>query len=176
MKRLFGILLLAVVFCGLTERTADAQNVGGFLSVKANTRLDLGFDVGVTFMDRFGVKVGMMSDLYHPYGDENEVLQDYKDAMGKDYRLSYTAGPMVRIMDWLWFSAVAGYCEYGTYGYSDRLEMYGIADKVKGLEAGAQLRFVFGSYSVEVGYGTVPKGFSLGRPIHDISFGIGFGF
>lgn len=175
MKRLFGTILLVLVMA-VSAGKASAQTVGGYFSVKSNIRLDLGFDIGVTFKDRFGIKAGMMSDIYHPYGDENEVLQDYKDAVGKKYRLSYTAGPMVRLVDWLWLSAVVGYGEYGTYGYSDRLEMYGISGKIKGLEAGAQLRFVFGNYSLEVGYGTIPKGFSLGNPLHDISFGIGMNF
>lgn len=175
MKRLFGTVMLILVLSVCAGKT-DAQNVSGYFSVKANLQMDLGCDIGVTFMDRFGIKVGMMSDIYHPHGDENQILQDYKDAVGKKYRLSYTAGPMVRLVDWLWLSAVVGYGEYGTYGYSDRLEMYGISGKIKGLEAGAQLRFVFGSYCVEVGYGTIPKGFSLNRPLHDVSVGIGVNF
>ena len=176
MKRLSGILLCVFVFFSLSEKATHAQNIGGYLSIKSNTQLDLGFDVGVTFLDKFGIKVGMMSDVYHPSGNDNQKLEDYKDALGKDYRLSYTAGPMVKIIDWLWLSAVVGYGEYGTYGYSDKLEMYGISNKIKGLEAGAQLRFVFGLVSVEAGYGTVPKGFSLGRPFHDIVLGLGFDF
>lgn len=175
MKRLFGTFLLMLVVA-VSAGKASAQDVGCYFSLKTNIRLDVGCDIGVTFKDRFGVKVGMMSDVYHPYGDENEVLQDYKDAVGKNYRLSYTAGPMVKIVDWMWLSAVVGYGEYGTYGYSDRLEMYGISGKIKGLEAGAQLLFVFDMYSVEVGYNTIPNGFALNRPLHDISIGVGMKF
>jgi len=175
MKRLFGTILLILVIAVCAEKTS-AQNVALYGMLKANIRMDIGVDIGVTFNDRFGVKVGMMSDIYHPMGNDNEILQKYEDAIGKKYRLSYTVGPTVRLVDWLWLNAVVGYGEYGTYGYSDRLEMYGVSGKVKGLEAGAQLRVVLGVYSVELGYTTIPKGFSLRRPLHDITLGIGVNF
>lgn len=175
MKKILGIILLMLVMIASTGK-ASAQDVGGYFSLKTNIRLDVGFDIGVTFNDIFGVKAGMMSDIYHPHGDEAEVLKGYKEALGKKYRLSYTVGPMLKLADWLWLSAVVGYGEYGTYGYSTKREMYGVSGKIKGLEAGAQLRFVFDDCSVEIGYNTVPKGFSLKRPLHDVSLGVGINF
>ena len=174
MKRLLGTLLLMLVMAVWSDKACSQDS--GSLMIKSNTRLDLGCDIGVNFSERFGVKVGMMSDLYHPMGEDHEIIQEYKEALGEKYRLSYTAGPTVKLVDWLWLSGSIGYGEYGTYGYSNRLEKYGISGKIKGLEAGAQLRFVFGLFSIEVGYGTIPKGFSLNNPLHDISFGLGVNF
>ena len=175
MKRIFGTILLMLVMTVGADKV-KAQNIGGYAAVKANINMNLGFDLGVTFADRIAVQAGMMSDIYHPTGEEYEILQDYEEALGKKYRLSYTVGPSVKLVDWLWLGASVGYGEYGVYGYSNRLEKYGITGKVKGLEAGAHFRFVFGMYSVQLGYGTVPKGFSLNKPFHDISFGVGMNF
>lgn len=175
MKRIFGTMLLMLLMA-VGAHKASAQEVSGYGVIKANIRMDLGIDVGITLADRFAVQVGMMSDINRPMGEEHEILQEYKEAVGSKYRLSYTAGPAVKLADWLWLGASVGYGEYGVYGYSDRLEMYGISGKVKGLEAGGQLRFILGMYSLQLGYSTIPKGFSLNKPFHDISFGVGMNF
>lgn len=175
MKKLYRIISLTVILMCISANMASAQ-VSGFWVVKTNLNLDLGADLGVTFNDRFGVKVGMMSDIWHPTGDDSEITKKYEEAMGKDYRLSYTLGPMAKVTDWMWVSVTAGYGEYGFYDYSNRLEMYGIREKIKGLEVGLQLNFDIGDCFILAGYGTVPKGFSLDRPLHDISIGIGMSF
>lgn len=174
MKKLYGTIIFMLVMI-MGARQANAQNVGWYGLIKSNINKDLGFDLGVTFADRFGVKVGIMSDIYRPIGNDDSIKK-YKEAIGKKYRLSYTAGPTVKVIDCLWISASIGYGEYGTYAYSKELDMYGISGKIKGLETGLQLRFSLNMCDVEVGYGTIPKGFSLKKPMHDITLGFGVHF
>lgn len=174
MKRLYKILLV-VLSISCVSVSASAQ-ISGFWTVKANLDIDMGFDIGYIFAERFGLKVGMLSDTYHPKSDDGNVIDQYEKAMGKKYRLSYTGGPMVKVMDWMWLSATAGYGEYGVYGYSQEKDMYGIKGKVKGLEVGLQFNFILDDFVIQAGYATLPDGFSAGKPLHDITFGIGMTF
>lgn len=186
MRRLFGIMAL-VLFMLIGTNEANARRlyashayktpVGGFVVAKLNTEGHWGLDGAVTFYDRYGVRFGFMSDFYHPFGSGEKYHQNFDKVLGKGYRLSYTVGPTVKALDWLWFGASVGYGEYGTYSYSTMLNKYGISEKVKGLELGLLVRYVYQDCVVlEVGYGTIPTGFKLDRPLHDISFGIGFCF
>lgn len=172
MKRFLGVVLLLVLLSGTEKMQAKVfQSYYGL--VKANLHLAMGADVGFVIVDRFAVQVGMLADISRPSGNDADKIAKYKEVLGDKYRLSYTAGPSVKLVDWLWLTVVAGYGEAGVYGYSERLDKYGISGKVKGLEAGIQLRFVMKNCTVGVGYNTIPKGFSLHRPLHDVSFGIG---
>lgn len=175
MKRLLKTLLLILAIT-ISAGRADAQDLSGFVTFKTNLRIDLGLDVGMTIGDFFGAKVGIMTDIFRPTGDEYEVINQYKKAIGEKYRLSYCCGPMVKVLDCLWLSATAGYGEYGIYGYSANNDMYGISGKICGLEVGAQIAFLFDLYSVELGYSTIPKGFSLNNPLNDVSIGFGVWF
>ena len=186
MRKLFGIIAL-VLFMLMGANEADAQrwyaskahktSLGGFVVCKLNTEGHWGLDGTVTFDDRYGVRAGFMSDFYHPFGNGEKYYQNFNEVLGKGYRLSYTAGPVVKTLDWIWLGAAIGYGEYGTYSYSTMLNKYGISEKVKGLELGLHVRFVFKELLVcEVGYNIIPTGLKLERPLHDISFGIGFCF
>lgn len=170
MKRYISLFVLAAAMAICTH---DAFGQVNFLAqVKANIRGEFGCDIGIRHNDIWGVKVGMMSDLNREKSSED----GYSKSLGKNYRLSYTAGPTVRIVDWFWIGATAGYGEYGKYGYSVEQDLYGVLGKVKGLEVGLQLQFDFKGILLEVGYGTIPKGFSLKKPLHDIVFGVGMKF
>lgn len=170
MKRLLKVVLTAVILITGVNQAA-AQN-GGYFLVKSNINANMGFDLGISLNDLIGVKAGMMVDIYRPDLDGGS----YEKALGHKYRLSYTAGPYIMLNDWFSISAAAGYGEIGTYGYSEWMDMYGISGKIKGLEVGLQLQFTIDGMFIELGYGTLPGSFSLGRPFHDITFGIGSAF
>lgn len=170
MKRLLKILLTAVIMIiGVNQAAAQG---GGYFLIKSNISANMGFDMGIDLNDFIGVKAGMMVDIYRPDLDGGS----YEEAFGHKYRLSYTAGPYVMINEWFSISASAGYGEIGTYGYSESLDMYGISGKIKGLEVGLQFQFDVDGFFIELGYGTLPKSFSFGRPFHDITIGIGATF
>lgn len=170
MKSFLKILLTAVIaFAGLVQ--ASAQDSGYFL-MKSNINGNLGFDMGVGITDVFGAKAGMMADIYRPDSETGS----YDESLGRKYRLSYTAGPYVKINHCFSVSASAGYGEIGTYGYNALTDQYGIAGKIKGLEIGLQLQFRTEGVILELGYGTLPISFGLGRPFTDISFGVGATF
>lgn len=166
------LILLVIAGCMLNSHGSSAQ-MGYWGQIKTNIYGDLGADVGVSFSDRFAFRLGLMTDLDRMEVGNGKNIDAYKKVSGNNYRLSYSAGPMMRLVDWLWISATAGYGETGTYAYDSLQNLYGISGKISGFETGLQLQLRFGTVSLEVGYGTIIKSFSLGRPYHDISFGIG---
>lgn len=151
----------------------SAAQTGYWGQVKADVYGDWGFDVGVSFSDKFGVRAGMMTDFDRIEIGDGKDFNAFNEVLGNNYRLSYSAGPMFRLIKWFWICATAGYGEIGTYAYNSLNDVYGISGKIRGLEAGIQLQFRYKSITFEVGYGTITKSFSVGRPYHDISFGIG---
>ena len=80
MKRILGTMLLMLLMAVGAHR-ASAQDVSGYGVIKANVRMDLGIDLGITLADRFAVQVGMMSDINRPMGEEHEILQEYKELL-----------------------------------------------------------------------------------------------
>lgn len=170
MKRLVMILLASVV-SAVAMVNASAQDSGYFL-MKSNLNVNLGFDVGIGINDVIGAKAGMIADIYRP----DSKTGSFEESLGRKYRLSYTAGPYFRITDCFAVSASVGYGEIGTYGYNSQTDQYGIAGKIKGLELGLQLQFMLDGMIFELGYGTLPVSFGLGRPFTDISFGVGTTF
>lgn len=172
MRKYLSISLSVLALICMTSSKASAQ-VSTYYTVKTAFKMTMGFDLGLTFNERFGFKAGMLSDLHRPDKEDGNVISQYEEVLGKPYRLAYTAGPIVKITDWMWIGATAGYGEYGTYGYSSKKDMYGIRGKIKGFEAGLQLTFVFEGFVLDVGYETVPKGFAAGRPLNEIVIGFG---
>ena len=72
--------MLLMLLMAVGAHKANAQEISGYGVIKANIRMDLGIDVGITLADRFAVQVGMMSDINRPMGEEHEILQEYKEA------------------------------------------------------------------------------------------------
>lgn len=171
MKKFIAILFSITVFI-LSCSISYAQS-GYFGQAKANIYGDWGFDVGVSFTDNFGVRAGLMTDMDRIDVGDGKDTKIFEEVLGNNYRLSYSAGPMFRLAKWMWVSATAGYGEIGTYAYNSMNDLYGISGKIKGLEAGFQIQFRLSSMTLEVGYCTLTDSFALGRPYHDISFGIG---
>ena len=170
MKRLISLTILSIglLFC---SPAAQAQ-LNGLASVKFNTRGEIGFDAGLLFQETWGLKIGTMTDMHAEKSSEN----GYSESLGKNYRRSYTGGAHIKTIDWLWLGMNMGYGEYGTYGYRAEDDLYGVSGKVKGFEIGVQLEFHLSLCVLEIGYGTIPKGFSIQRPFNDIVFGIGYLF
>lgn len=170
MRRYLKVIIVALLLT-VFGRPAHAQTEEipfdvSLTFLKFSTNADFGFDVGVRFHEHWGVKAGLMADLFrNSFGTEK--------ALDEKYRLSYTAGATYRIGI---FTACAnvGYGEYGTYAYSSKLDEYGIKEKIRGVELGLQMQFVIkNGFYLEVGYGTIPQGFVAGKPFHDITFGFG---
>lgn len=172
MNKLLRILLLSMLVSVCSNTVSYAQK-GFFGQIKADIHGDWGIDLGVSLTERFGLRAGMMTDMDRISLDNGKNIQAFNKAIGNNYRLSYSIGPMLKMTDWLWISATAGYGEIGTYAYNSLSDAYGISGKIKGLEAGFQLQFRLSSFSLEIGYGTLTNSFTLGRPYHDITFGIG---
>lgn len=170
MKRLIRTLLTVVIAIAAMAN-ASAQEAG-YVMVKSNINIDLGFDVGFRINDALGVKAGMIADTYRPDSENGS----FDESLGHKYRLSYTAGPYFNINDKFHISASAGYGEVGTYGYNALTDQYGIAGKIKGLEIGAHLMLMTDGMVFQLGYGTLPRSFGLGRPFVEISFGVGATF
>lgn len=170
MKRILSLVILSISLL-LCSYEAKAQT-NGLANIKFNTRGEIGFDASLLFKKSWGLKVGTMTDMRAETPDENGE----SDSLGKDYRRSYTGGAHIKAVDWLWFSMNLGYGEYGTYGYRAEDAKYGVYGKIKGLEIGAQAEFHLSACVLSIGYGTIPKGFSLQRPLNDIVFGIGYLF
>ena len=170
MKRIISIIALAVSLL-LYSHEANAQ-LNGLATIKLNTVGEMGFDAGIIFQEKWGLKIGTMADLNAEKSSENR----YKESIGKGYRRSYTGGGLIKVHDLVWLGMNMGYGEYGTYGYRESDDLYGVSGKVKGFEVGAQMQFYLDTCILEIGYGTIPKGFSIERPFNDIVLGIGFRF
>lgn len=172
MKRIIKILFLSVLILTCNVIVSFAQ--GGFWGqVRTNIHGDWGFDLGVSLTEGFGLRAGMMTDFDRKEVKKADDIVAFKKVLGNNYRLSYSIGPMVKIANWLWLSATAGYGEIGTYAYNSLSDVYGISGKIKGLEVGLQLQFRLKLLALEIGYGTLPNSFALGRPYHDVTFGLG---
>lgn len=168
MKKYILVFAFILFNCSLS-----VAQTGFFGQARFNRYGDWGIDVGANFTKVLGIRAGIMTDIDRIGIKDGRDVNAYKEVLGNNYRLSYSIGPMVRCADWLWVSATAGYGEIGTYAYNSLTDVYGISGKIKGLEAGFQLQFRLSVMTFELGYGTIAKSFSLGKPYHDITFGIG---
>jgi len=165
-------MFLSAVISVCFNTVSSGQN-GMFWQIKADIHGDWGFDFGVSLNERFGLRAGLMTDTDRVSLDNGKNIAAFKEALGNNYRLSYSLGPMIKMTDYLCVSATAGYGEIGIYAYNALSDAYGISGKIKGLEAGLQLQFRLSTFVLEIGYVILPNSFAIGRPYQDITFGIG---
>lgn len=172
MKKIFRKILISVITIICCHIVSYGQN-SSFGQIKAGIHGDFGFDLGVSLTERFSLRAGLMTDMDRVSLENGKNIAAFEKVLGNNYRLTYSFGPMVKITDWFWVSATAGYGEIGTYAYNSITDTYGISGKIKGLEAGLQFQFRLSKMCFEVGYGTLPNSFVLGQQYHDLTFGIG---
>lgn len=163
MRKAVVCLILSLACLSLSAQTELYVGVRFFQSA--------GLEAGLTFGDRFGFKGISQCDWYRMSSRKSP----YNNIIGKTYRLMYGGGLMMRVVGNFWLSLNAGYGWRGKYFYEETTGTLAVTDEVKGLDLGADIRWHFhNNWSVMVGYETIPVGFKLNRPVHEIVLGICF--
>lgn len=163
MRKALVCLVLAFACLSLSAQTELYAGLRLFQSV--------GLEAGLTFGNRFGFKGISQCDWYRlssPKRAQNEII-------GKTYRLMYGGGLMMRVAGDFWLSVNAGYGWRGKYLFEETSGTLAVTDEVKGLDLGADIRWHFHTnWSAMIGYETIPVGFKIKRPVHEIVLGICF--
>ena len=91
------------------------------------------------------------------------------------YRLGISTGPMLRLSNFMYLYAGAGYGKYGEYYSKDSSgeKLYILKNKFSGLEADAGLLIKCGDYSFGGGYTTLLP-FSSRKRYSDFVVNVGF--
>ena len=162
------LILFSLLLCGIPVWGQKGTYKEFFAGLRAGN--NMGMEVGMQFNERFAVKAISACDWNHPF-----FFKDSKHNLaGKTHRVMYGAGASLRVGGPFWVGLDAGYGWSGKYAYADDGSP-GMVECVKGLDLGVELRWDFSEYLYALaGYETIPAGFKLGCPVHEVFLGIGF--
>lgn len=158
---------LVCVALGLACLSLQAQTA---VHVGARVFPSAGLEAGISFGNRIGIKAISQCDWYRT----GMFKYDHDEIIGKTYRLMYGGGLSVRLAGNFWFSLDVGYGWRGKYLYESESGSLAVSEQVKGLDVGADIRWNFSdNWYLMAGYETIPDGFKLNRPVHEVVLGFG---
>lgn len=160
MKRRFLLVMLLAIGFALPMKAQDYLYIGmGFSRQSGAVRLGL---IG----DTFGAEVHVKSDF-------NRIFKSVSNMDGRRHRFSIMGGVTYNFVDFIHFTANAGYGSMGTYRVLPAQGSYGAEGLIKGFEAGGVIDVFLGDVtSLFVGWSKI-FGSSNGK-FSEFTFGLGF--